>query len=64
MMPGRQISSNTQRTRVPEDDKQNKGTEPIAKANIQENFPQIKKYIYWKIHTGTAHYVPENIIPE
>ena len=46
MMPGRQISSNTQRTRVPEDDKQNKGTEPIAKANIQENFPQIKKYIY------------------
>lgn len=64
MMTGRQRSSKTHRTGVPEEDKQNKGTEPTSKANIHENFPQIKKYICLKIHTERAHYVPENISPE
>lgn len=55
MMTGRQRSSSTERTGVPEEDKQNKRTEPISKANIQENFPQNKKHMYLKIHTKRAH---------
>ena len=43
MTKGRQRSSNTQRIGVPEEDKQNKGTELILKTIIQENFPKIKK---------------------
>lgn len=49
-----QRSSNTEKIEVPKEDKKNKGTEPLLKTTIQENYSKIKKIymclkiMYWK----------------
>lgn len=49
-----QRSSNTEKIEVPKEDKKNKGTEPLLKTTIQENYSKILKknmclrIMYWK----------------
>ena len=55
MMTGRQRSSNTQRIRVPEDNKQNKGTEPISKLTYKKTFLKLKSIYIGKYTQHTMY---------
>lgn len=66
-----QRSSNTEKIEVPKEDKKNKGTEPLLKTTIQENYSKIlkKKYVFENnvleehtvhLRTLAQHDIPQN----